>query len=136
VSEYDRGIYPQEANKTSIREGGKVDIFDLQKSGEDRKPIVEKVTNNFLFEGLCEKIHVYVLTSMSQRVDLCKFQESKKTDLRLLRLARPLVKISGDHRHIKEYNPAGLQAPTKISSYTRVRFSTLTSSRCEDKQGS
>jgi hypothetical protein len=37
---------------------GKLDIFDLQKSGDGRKPIARKVRHSFLFEGLCEKIHV------------------------------------------------------------------------------
>jgi hypothetical protein len=73
-----------------------------------------------------------VLTSVSQRVHPCKFQESRKTESRLLRLARPLVKITGEPWNIKAYNPQGLQASLKISSYTRVSFSTLTSSRCGD----
>lgn len=91
---------------------------DLQKSGDCRKP---KVTRVSVRRSTC------VLTSMSQRVDPCKFQESRKADLCLLRLARPLVKIDGDSRHIKEHNRTGLQASVKISFYTRVRFSTLTS---------
>ena len=39
-----------------------------------------------------------VLTWMSQRVDPSKFHERRKTDVRPSRLARPLVKINGEHK--------------------------------------
>jgi hypothetical protein len=59
VSEYDCRIdLKKQLNSYGWGGGGGVDIFDLPKFGDGRKPIAKKVTNTFPFEGFCEKIHV------------------------------------------------------------------------------